>query len=117
MTCGTMRADGKTPSVNESVLEKMSNSQNLVAAYDEIVKGIQDSKVDIPLEPLGIHVTEKEIDDLNILNATKKALERALEGLEIRPDRILVDALDKIDTNGIKYISVIVRFTICPLPG
>ncbi|MBR5314235.1 MAG: hypothetical protein IKU45_02340 [Clostridia bacterium] len=45
-----------------SVLEKMSNSQNLIAAYDEIVKGIQDSKVDIPLEPLGIHVTEKEID-------------------------------------------------------
>lgn len=52
-------------------------------------------------------VTEKEIDDLNILNATKKALERALESLEIRPDRILVDALEHIDTKGIPYTSVI----------
>lgn len=55
---------------------------------------------------LGI-VTEKEIDELNILNATKKALERALESLETRPDRILVDALDHIDTKGIPYTSVI----------
>lgn len=45
-----------------SVLETMNNSRNLTAAYDEIVKGIQKSEVDIPLEPLGIHVTEKEID-------------------------------------------------------
>lgn len=44
---------------------------------------------------------------MNILNATKKALERALEGLEIRPDRILVDALEHIDTKGVPYTSVI----------
>ena len=52
-------------------------------------------------------VTEKEIDEMNILNATKKALERALESLEIRPDRILVDALEHIDTKGVPYTSVI----------
>lgn len=52
-------------------------------------------------------VTEKEIDELNILNATKKALSRAIEGLEKRPDRILVDALENIDTKGIPYTSVI----------
>ena len=52
-------------------------------------------------------VTEKEIDELNILNATKKALEQALESLEIRPDRLLVDALEHIDTKGIPYTSVI----------
>ena len=52
-------------------------------------------------------VDEKEIDEINILNATKKALTMALNNLEIKPDVILVDALDKIDTNGIKYISVI----------
>lgn len=45
-----------------SILQAMDNSSNLVSAYDEIVKGIQKSKVDIPLEPLGIYVTEKEID-------------------------------------------------------
>ena len=52
-------------------------------------------------------VDEKEIDELNILNATKKALTDAIEKLEVKPDVILVDALDKIDTKGIKYISVI----------
>ena len=52
-------------------------------------------------------VDEKEIDELNILNATKKALTEAIDKLEIKPDVILVDALDKIDTKGIKYISVI----------
>lgn len=52
-------------------------------------------------------VTEKEIDELNILNATKKALTQALENLEIKPDRILVDALEHIDTKGVPYTSII----------
>lgn len=52
-------------------------------------------------------VDEKEIDEINILNATKKALTEAIDKLKIKPDIILVDALDKIDTRGIKYISVI----------
>ena len=52
-------------------------------------------------------VDEKEIDELNILNATKKALTEAIDKLEVKPDVILVDALDKIDTKRIKYISVI----------
>ena len=52
-------------------------------------------------------VDEKKIDELNILNATKKALTDAIDKLEVKPDVILVDALDKIDTKGIRYISVI----------
>ena len=52
-------------------------------------------------------VDEKEIDKINILNATKKALTEALGKLETRPDRILVDALDNIDTKGIPYTSII----------
>lgn len=31
----------------------------------------------------------------------------AIDKLDVKPDVILVDALDKIDTRGIKYISVI----------
>lgn len=31
----------------------------------------------------------------------------AINNLKVKPDIILVDALDKIDTNGIPYISVI----------
>ena len=52
-------------------------------------------------------VWQEEIDEINILNATKKALKNALDDLKIKPNKILVDALDKIDTNGIPYISVI----------
>ena len=52
-------------------------------------------------------VWQDEIDELNILNATKKALTDAIDKLEVKPDKILVDALDKIDTRGIPYISVI----------
>lgn len=35
----------------------------------------------------------EEIDTLNILNATKLAMKRAIEGLEIKPQHILIDAL------------------------
>lgn len=52
-------------------------------------------------------VSQDEIDEINILNATKKALTMAIDNLDIKPDMILVDALDKIDTRGIPYISVI----------
>lgn len=50
---------------------------------------------------------QNEIDEINILNATKLALTRAIEGLEIKPDLILVDALTNIDTKGIPYKSII----------
>lgn len=52
-------------------------------------------------------VWQSEIDEINILNATKKALTMAIDNLDVKPDMILVDALDKIDTRGIPYISVI----------
>lgn len=52
-------------------------------------------------------VNEKEIDEINILNATKKALSLALEDIKIKPERILVDALEHIDTKGIPYTSII----------
>ena len=50
---------------------------------------------------------QKEIDELNILNATKKGLTTAIEELKVRPQRILVDALTGIDTLGVPYTSII----------
>lgn len=52
-------------------------------------------------------VDEKEIDEINILNATKKALSKALDNLKVKPERILVDALEHIETKGIPYTSII----------
>ena len=52
-------------------------------------------------------VWQEEIDEINILNATKKAVTMAIDDLKIKPDMILVDALEKIDTRGIPYKSII----------
>ena len=43
------------------------------------------------------------IDDINILNSTKKGVTEVVEGLDVKPDLILVDALEHIDTKGIPY--------------
>jgi len=52
-------------------------------------------------------VDQNEIDEVNILNATKHAVTMAIESLEVKPDLILVDALTNINTNGIPYRSII----------
>ena len=52
-------------------------------------------------------IDQKEIDEINILNATKKGLTEAIKNLEIKPERIIVDALDKIDTCNIPYTPII----------
>ena len=67
--------------------------------YEEIVKEAIDYSVGI--------VDQKTIDEINILNATKLGVKLALEGLKQKPEIIMVDALNNIDTLGIPYISVI----------
>lgn len=52
-------------------------------------------------------VDQKTIDEINILNATKLGVKLALEGLSQKPDVIMVDALNNMDTLGIPYISVV----------
>ena len=47
------------------------------------------------------------IDDINILNATKLGVKKAVSTLIQRPEVIMVDALTGIDTDGIPYISVV----------
>ena len=49
---------------------------------------------------------EKEIDELNILNATFLAMKRAVEGLAVRPEIALVDGNRKPGT-GIEEITVV----------
>lgn len=52
-------------------------------------------------------VDQKTIDEINILNATKLGVKRALEALRQKPEIIMVDALNNMDTLGIPYISVV----------
>ena len=52
-------------------------------------------------------IDQKEIDRINILNATKEGLTTAVKSLQVKPNRIIVDALNGIDTLGIPYTSII----------
>lgn len=94
---------------------------SVIMPKDSIIEGINDSKkvyekkreklYDLILEQaisygVGI-IGQDEIDDINILNATKKGLTNSLKELTQRPDLILVDALTNIDTLGIPYESII----------
>ena len=88
----------------ESFIEGVNDSKKVSEKrreklYEQITEEAIDWSVGI--------VDEKEIDEINILNATKKALHMAIENLKIKPERILVDALEHIDTCGIPYTSII----------
>ena len=52
-------------------------------------------------------IDQKQIDEINILQATKKGLTMAIKELQVKPERIIVDALTGIDTLGIPYTPII----------
>ena len=93
----------------------------VVMQEDSFIEGVNDSKKvsekkreklyeEITSTALawGVGIIEpQEIDDINILNATKKGVTTALKELIEKPDIILVDALTGIDTLGIPYQSII----------
>lgn len=91
-----MPKDSFIEGVNDS--KKISETKR-EKLYEQITMQATDWAVGI--------VDEQEIDEINILNATKKALNIAINKLKTKPNIIIVDALDKIDTQGIPYISMI----------
>ena len=91
-----MPKDSMIEGVNDS--KKVSEKKRELL-YEKIIQEAISYSVGI--------IDQKEIDRVNILNATKEGLTQAVKGLKVRPDEILVDALTKIDTTGIPYISII----------
>ena len=93
----------------------------VIMPKDSFIEGVNDSKkvsekkrealYDIIInEALAYSVAiidHNRIDEINILNATKEGLTNCIKDLSIKPDRILVDALEKIDTCKIPYTSII----------
>lgn len=93
----------------------------VIMPKDSFIEGVNDSKKvsEKKRELLFDKITEeaiaysvgivdhKQIDELNILQATKLGVKIALEGLKVRPDVIIVDALEHMDTLGIPYKSYI----------
>ena len=94
--CVIMPKDSMIEGVNDS---KKISEKKREKLYEAITKEAIAYSVGI--------VDQKVIDDINILNATKKALTEAISELSVKPDVIMVDALNKIDTCGIPYISMI----------
>ena len=91
-----MPKDSMIEGVNDS--KKISEKKREIL-YDLITREAISYSVGI--------VDHNVIDDINILNATKRALTESIIGLETKPDVIMVDALNGINTCGIPYISVI----------
>ena len=91
-----MPEDSMIEGVNDS---KKVSEKKREKLYDEITSNAIAWGVGI--------IDQKEIDKINILNATKKGLTKALTELVEKPDIILVDALTGIDTLGIPYQSII----------
>lgn len=88
---------------------------------DSMIEGVNDSKkvsekkreklYDLIIEEALSYsvaiIGQDIIDEINILNATKQGVTKVVEGLEIKPDLIIVDALTHINTKGIPYQSII----------
>ena len=93
----------------------------VIMPRDSMIEGINDSKkvsekkreklYDIILEEAISYsvaiIGQDIIDKINILNATKQGVTEVVDGLDIKPDLILVDALEHINTRGIPYEPII----------
>ena len=87
---------------NENIIEGIEDSKKLSPKIrKELSKKIIEKSIDYSI----YSVSEKIIDEINILNATKLAMIKAVENLKINPDILFIDALE-LDID-IKQISII----------
>lgn len=52
-------------------------------------------------------VDNNTIDEINILEATRKAMHEAVTNLKVKPDYIFIDAEKHVDTCGVPYLPII----------
>ncbi len=89
----------------------------VVMPFNSMIEGVNDSKkvsekkrellydqiIDQAIS-YSIAVVEQDvIDEINILNATKLGVTKVIDELSIRPDLVITDALEHIDTRGVPY--------------
>ena len=91
-----MPEDSMIEGVNDS--KKVSEKKREIL-YDKIIEEAISYSVAI--------IGQDVIDDINILNATKQGVTSVVKGLDVRPDLIIIDALQHIDTDGVPYESII----------
>ena len=87
---------------NKDIINGIEDSKKLTAKKrEEFSKKIIEKSISYSI----YSISEKTIDEINILNATKLAMINAVKNLKIKPDILFIDAL-KIDID-IKQISII----------
>ena len=91
-----MPEDSMIEGVNDS---KKVSEKKREKLYDKILEEAISYSVAV--------IGQDVIDEINILNATKMGLTKVVEEQEVKPDLIIVDALNHIDTKGIPYDSII----------
>ena len=91
-----MPRDSFIEGVNDS--KKVSEKKREIL-YDKIIEEAISYSVSI--------IDYDVIDEINILNATKKGVTEVVKGLNVKPDLIIIDALKDIDTCKIPYESII----------
>ncbi|MCI8641602.1 MAG: ribonuclease HII [Clostridia bacterium] len=91
-----MPEDSMIEGVNDS--KKVSEKKRELL-YDKILEEAISYSVAI--------IGQDVIDEINILNATKQGVTNVVKGLDIRPELIIIDALQHINTDGVPYEAII----------
>lgn len=91
----------------------------VIMPLNDVIEGVDDSKKLSPKKREKLYdeilkkaiavsvneVSEKVIDEINILNATKLCMKTSIESLAVKPDAVLVDAVN-LDV-GVKCVPII----------
>lgn len=88
----------------DSMIEWVNDSKKVTERRREILyKKIKEEAISYSIAVIDHNI----IDDINILNATKQGVTEVVDGLAVKPDLIIVDALTHINTRGIPYEPII----------
>ena len=88
----------------DSMIEGINDSKKVTEKRREkLYDVIKEEAISYSIAVIDHHV----IDDINILNATKQGVTEVVDGLDVKPDLIIVDALTHINTRGIPYEPII----------
>ena len=80
----------------DDIIEGVDDSKKLSEKKrNELFEKIKEKAIAYQIEM----VDEQKIDEINILEATKLCMKNAVQGLTLKPDVVLVDAISKLDIN------------------
>lgn len=93
----------------------------VIMDLDNLIEGVDDSKklsekkrnelydkiINAAISYSITQVDNETIDEINILNATKKCMENSIKSLNVKPNVVLIDAVKLDGINDVKQVSII----------